>query len=60
MSDLDKKGFESQELAEIRRIIETNYNVCPLRNKKPSRVYYSEFTGLWHLTSSPTITEYKK
>jgi len=28
--DVDKRGFESKELAdeELRRIIETNYNVC--------------------------------
>lgn len=58
--DTEKRGFESKELAEeeMRRIIETNYNPCPKRNKKPTRSYYSEITKLWHLTSAPNITIY--
>jgi len=58
--DVDKRGFESKELAdeELRRIIETNYNVC--KAVKPCRVYYSPVTNLWHLTSKSNITEYKK
>ncbi len=58
--DTDKRGFESKELAdeELRRIIETNYNVC--KAVKPCRKYFSEITKLWHLTSKSSITEYKK
>lgn len=60
MKDEDKIGYETRELAEaeIRRIVETNYNTC--KKVKPSRCYYSKITGLYHLTSKITITEYKK
>ena len=62
MNDVDKIGFHSKEdaEAEIRRIIETNYNPVPIRNKKPSRAYFSHITKLWHITSNITITEYPK
>lgn len=58
--DTEKRGFENKELAEeeLRRIIETTYNPCPKRNKKPTRIYYSEITKLWHLTSKPSIIVY--
>jgi hypothetical protein len=58
--DVDKIGFSTKELAEeeLRRIIETNYNVC--KKVKPCRVYYSSITELYHLTSKATIVEYKK
>jgi len=56
--DENKIGFATYELAreELERIINTNYNVC--KKKKPTRVYFSQITKLWHLTSSPTITIY--
>lgn len=62
MNDTDKIAFDSKEdaEAEIRRIVETNYNCVPKRNKKPSRVYFSEISKKWHLTSNITITEYPK
>lgn len=58
--DTEKIGFESFELAsaELKRIVESNYNPCPKRNRKPNRAYYSEITGLYHLTSKPIIVEY--
>jgi hypothetical protein len=58
--DENKRGFETEALAreELIRIIETNYNVC--KTVKPSRVYLSPITGLYYLTSKPTIQEYKK
>jgi len=58
--DSEKRGFETFEEAseELRRIIETNYNPCPARNRKPSRIYYSEITGKYHLTSKASITIY--
>lgn len=58
MSDSDKVGFSTEQEArdEPVRIINTNYNT--IKKKKPSRVYFSEITKLWHLTSSPTIKIY--
>lgn len=60
--DSEKRGFESFEEAseELRRIIETNYNPCPARNRKPVRAYFSKITNLYHLTSKPIIVEYGK
>jgi hypothetical protein len=56
--DSEKIGFNSYEEAreELERIINTNYNVCKM--KKPSRVYFSDITKLWHLTSSPNVKVY--
>jgi hypothetical protein len=56
--DTNKRGYNSYEEAfeDLTRIINTNYNVC--KKKKPSRVYFSEITKLWHLSSSPTIKIY--
>ena len=56
--DSDKRGYTSYEEAfeELTRIINTNYNT--IKKKKPSRVYFSDITKLWHLTSSPTIKIY--
>jgi hypothetical protein len=58
--DENKRGFRTKLEAEVelRRILETNYNVC--KTVKPSRVYLSPITGLYYLTSKPTIQEYKK
>ena len=58
MDDKDKRGFSTEQEArdELVRIINTNYNT--IKKKKPSRVYFSEITKLWHLTSSPTIKIY--
>lgn len=41
-------------VAELERIINTNYNPCPIRNKKPCRVFQDK-DGLWYLTSQPLI-----
>lgn len=62
MNDSEKIAYESYEeaFAELTRIINTNYNCVPKRNKKPSRVYFSEISKKWHLTSNPTIVEYPK
>ena len=56
--DTDKRGYNSYEKAfeELNRILNINYNV--IKKKKPSRVYFSDVTKLWHLTSSPTIKIY--
>lgn len=58
--DIDKIGFSTEQEArdELIRIINTNYNV--IKKKKPSRVYFSDITKLYHLTSKPNVTEYKK
>jgi len=54
----EKRAFASEEEArtELQRIIETNYNPCVARNKKPCRCYKQD--GLWYLTSKPKILEY--
>jgi hypothetical protein len=51
----EKVKFSCREDAEVelRRIIETDYNPCPSRNKKPVRSY--EYKGEWYLTSKPLI-----
>lgn len=56
--DVNKIGFLTEQEARegLVRIIETNYNVC--KAKKPSRVYFSDITKLWHLTSSPNVKVY--
>jgi hypothetical protein len=58
--DLDKIGFLTQQEAgdELMRIIETNYNPCPIRNKKPCRIYFSPKLEKWFLTSKPKIVVY--
>lgn len=62
MNDSEKISYDTYEeaFAELTRIINTNYNPVPKRNKKPSRVYFSEISKKWHLTSNITITEYPK
>lgn len=57
----EKVGFltENEAREELFRIINTNYNCVPARNKKPSRYYYSEEKELWYLTSQPKIYSYK-
>lgn len=54
-----KVAFSSAEEAneELKRIIETNYNPCVERNKKPCRFYLCQCKA-YHLTSKPKITEY--
>lgn len=51
--------FDTEEEArqELVRIIETNYNPIPSRNKKPSRYYLCKCEK-WHLTSKSNITVY--
>jgi hypothetical protein len=58
MDDKEKRGFSTYEEAkdELTRIINTNYNT--IKKKKPSRVYFSDITKLWHLSSKPTIKIY--
>lgn len=48
---------EAEARLELERIIETKYNPCPKRFKKPSRYYLCE-CGFWHTTSSIKITKY--
>ncbi len=56
--DEEKIGFETYELAreELERIINTNYNVC--KKRKPTRIYYSEITKMYHLTSKINVKIY--
>lgn len=56
--DEEKIGYSSYEEArqELERIINTNYNT--ITKKKPSRAYLSPITGLWHLSSKPTVKVY--
>ncbi len=56
--DEEKRGFNTYEEArqELERIINTNYNT--ITKKKPSRVYLSPITGLWYLSSKPTVKVY--
>jgi hypothetical protein len=56
--DEEKVGFTTEQEArdELIRIVSTNYNTC--KSRKPSRVYLSPITGLYHLTSSPNIKIY--
>lgn len=56
--DEEKRGFATEQEArdELIRIVNTNYNVC--KTKKPSRIYLSPITGLWYLSSSPTVKVY--
>ena len=55
----DKVNFNTAEecAEEIKRIVETPYNPCPKRFKKPSRYYLCE-CGYFHLSSKPFITIY--
>ena len=55
----NKVNFNTPEecTEEIKRIIETKYNPCAKRFKKPSRYYLCE-CGYFHLTSSVKITKY--
>lgn len=57
-TDEEKIGFTTEQEArdELIRIVDTNYNTC--KTKKPSRIYLSPITGLWHLSSSPTVKVY--
>ena len=56
--DEEKRGFDSYEEArqELERIVNTNYNVC--KTKKPNRIYLSEITKKYHLTSSLAVKIY--
>ena len=58
--NLNKRGFLTQEESEneLRRIIETNYNCVPARNKKPVRTYFDKDLKMWYLTSQPKIVVY--
>jgi len=55
----NKRIFNTKDEArlELERIIETKYNPCAKRFKKPSRYYLCE-CGYFHLTSSVKITKY--
>jgi hypothetical protein len=54
-----KIKFETAEEAsqELRRIVSTNYNPC--KNIKPTRFYKCPWCNNYHLTSQPTIIQYK-
>jgi hypothetical protein len=56
----EKRGFKTQEEAnvELRRIVETNYNTC--KTVKPCRTYFDRTTNQWYLTSQKKTTIYKK
>lgn len=56
--DEEKVGYSTEQEArdELFRIVNTNFNTCKI--KKPSRLYYSEITKLWHLSSRPTVKIY--
>lgn len=56
--DIDKVGFSTEQEArdELVRIINTNYNVC--KTKKPIRVYFSDITKMYHLTSKINVKVY--
>lgn len=56
--DEEKRGFATEQEArdELIRIVNTNYNT--ITKKKPSRIYFSEITKQWHLSSSPTVKVY--
>lgn len=58
--DTEKRSFLNYEdaQAELIRIIETKYNVC--KSVKPARVYFSDITKMYHLTSKPNVVEYNK
>lgn len=54
---MKKIPYVTYELAmeELLRIVNTNYNPCVKRNRKPCRVY-QDIDGLWYLTSKPKIS----
>jgi hypothetical protein len=56
--DEEKVGFESYELArqELERIVSTSYNVC--KKVKPTRIYFSDITKMYHLTSKISVKVY--
>jgi hypothetical protein len=57
MKDDNKIAFatEIEAREELERIVNTNYNPCVARNKKPCRSYQNSKNLLWYLTSKPLI-----
>lgn len=62
-TECNKIPFNSEKEAyeELHRIVEdTNFKPWKKSHKKPSRCYLCKKCegNVWHLTSSPTVTEY--